>query len=338
MHAAVESVLRPVDWVRVRALQSLGPLGGKLAADRDLRVAVAGTAGAILALSLATGAPMWLLALGPIVLGIPHVLADVRYLVVRRGFHERRLLVIFAFGPLVAVVLGAGLLGGLVAALGAIAVSRTTPVKRVAGIAVVLALMGVVYHYGYYADVVFAHVHNGIAIVLWWFWRRRPASHLVPLLAILAGGAFLLFGGADPILAATGGLIAPGTGLDIYRLSFGLAPEMPMVWAARLIVFFAFAQSIHYLVWLRLVPDEDRGRTTVRTFRASYRALIADLGRPLLVLALFAAVGLAIYATVDLAEAREGYLNVALFHGDLELVALALFFCEGRPREAGSQA
>jgi hypothetical protein len=333
MHAAVESVLRPVDWVRLRTLHSLGPIGGRLASDRDLRIAVAGTLGAIFAFSLATTTPMWLLAIGPIVLGIPHVLADIRYLVVRRGFHERRLLVIFAFGPLLAVAFGAGLLGGLVAALGAVAVSRTTALKRTIGIAIVLGLIGVTWYYGHYADVVFAHVHNGIAIVLWWFWRRRPASHLVPLLVILGGGALLLFGATDPILEATGGLVAPGTGLDLYRLSFGLAPDVPMVWAARLIVFFAFAQAIHYLVWLRLVPEDDRGRATVRTFRASYRALVSDLGRPLLVLSLLAAIALAVWATIDLAEAREGYLNMALFHGDLELVALALFLCEGRPRE-----
>lgn len=33
--------------------------------------------------------PLWMLAVGPIVLGVPHVVSDVRYLVAKPGYHRR---------------------------------------------------------------------------------------------------------------------------------------------------------------------------------------------------------------------------------------------------------
>ena len=46
-------------------------------------------------------APLWLLLLAPIVLGVPHVVADLRWLVLRPGV-ERRVLLAIA-GPLAAM-------------------------------------------------------------------------------------------------------------------------------------------------------------------------------------------------------------------------------------------
>jgi hypothetical protein len=336
--AVMDQLLRPADWVRLRMFHALGSVGSRLAGDLDLRVAAVGCLGVAAAFLLASSVPMWMLALGPIVLGVPHVLADVRYLVVRRGYHRRKWLVVLAFAPLVAAAFGGGLLAGLIAAGGALLCARTTAMRRVIGLTVVALLGSLVVQYGYYADVVFAHAHNFLAVLLWWLWKPRKLMHAGPLLLFLVCSVALMLGWSEGILTATNGLFAPATGLDMYRLSFGLAPNLPLVWVGRLIVLFAFAQSIHYLVWLRLVPEEDRGRPTPRTFRASWQALVTDLGRPLLVLAGLAALAVAVWATIDLAEAREGYLKMALFHADLELVALALFFAEGRPGEAASDA
>ena len=100
----------------------------------------------------------------------------------------------------------------------------------------------------------------------------------------------------------------------------------------RLIVLFAFAQAVHYLVWLRLVPEEDRERETPRTWRATIQALRHDLGSFLFFVSIAAALSVAAWAFVDgVAKARDGYLRITLFHGNLELIALALLFAEGRP-------
>jgi hypothetical protein len=101
---------------------------------------------------------------------------------------------------------------------------------------------------------------------------------------------------------------------------------------ARVVLVFAFAQAVHYGIWLRLIPEDDRPRDTPRTFSASLRALENDVGKWVLGGAMVVAVGVAVWAVLDLAAARIGYLRMALFHGYLELIAAALLFVEGRSR------
>ena len=64
--------------------------------------------------------PLWILAVGPLVLGVPHLLADVRYLVARKGLQRSRRLVIGVGLPLLVCGLGGGMPAGLCAMLGAL--------------------------------------------------------------------------------------------------------------------------------------------------------------------------------------------------------------------------
>jgi hypothetical protein len=112
-----------------------------------------------------------------------------------------------------------------------------------------------------------------------------------------------------------------------------IAPEVApdgSAWTGRLVLAFAFAQSVHYSIWLRLIPDEDRDRPTPRTFAASFRALRTDFGAPLLVGAILAALAVAGWSVFALIHARTGYLRAALFHGYLEYAAVALALLEQR--------
>jgi len=178
------------------------------------------------------------------------------------------------------------------------------------------------------AGLVFAHAHNFIALALWWSWRPATGGWRfgVPL-AFLAAGAALWFGGIEPSSGATAW--APRGMGDDYHLG-QLAPGLDEPWALRLVLLFAFAQAVHYGVWLRLIPEEDRPQATPRTFRASFRALEKDFGTILLGGSVVLMLGLAIWATMDLIEARASYLRMALFHGYLELAVAALLFVEGR--------
>jgi hypothetical protein len=105
-----------------------------------------------------------------------------------------------------------------------------------------------------------------------------------------------------------------------------------------LVLLFGFAQAVHYGVWLRLIPEEDRPQPTPRTFASSFRALRQDLGPWLLGAGAAFATGLAMWAMIDLAQARAGYLRMALFHGYVEVAAAAFLFVEGRPRQTRSGA
>jgi hypothetical protein len=122
------------------------------------------------------------------------------------------------------------------------------------------------------------------------------------------------------------------SGLGLSRHLAHLAPGFSPEVGARLVLSFAFAQSVHYVMWLRLVPEDDRDRVSPRTFRASYRALLSDMGAPMLGLAAVGALALAGWAAIDIADARFSYLRFASFHVTLELAAAALLLVEGRPR------
>jgi len=330
-------VFGPLDALRAKLLHALGPLARWLVVDREARVALTMALWIGLALLGASTIPLWMLAIGPLVLGVPHVVGDVRYLVARRGLHLRKEMVILVGGPLLASALEGSVATALLAVFGALLAARTTRSKRGLGLVVVGALVGLAWYFGYWADLAFAHLHNFVAIALWMMWRPRTRPyHWWTLGLYVVAIALLASGAAAPMLEATNGwswtLTDDPQGLDVHYHAWVLAYGADMETASRVILVFAFAQSMHYLVWVRLVPEDDRGRDTPRTFRASWYALKRDLGPVLLWGAIVAGLAVAVWAIVDLAAARVGYLRMAIFHGQLELVALALLFAEGRPR------
>jgi hypothetical protein len=329
--SAALAALSSLDALRTWWFKRLGSVIVPLIRDRELRACAFGVSAIGIAFGLTLIAPLWLLALGPIVWGVPHLLSDVRYLVVRPGLHRRPSLVLFA-GPLVlAAGLGAGAAAGLSAAAVAATFARASRVRR--GIAALLLLAGAstLAALGPIADVVFAHAHNAIAVIAWLAWRPRIGHLHWGVLALYVVATFALLSGAtDAVLIAGGALDwAPaglGLGAHVGQLALGAAPPM----TARLVLGFAFAQAVHYAVWLRLVPEEDRARATPRGYRASHAALAADLGRWPLVVCAALCLALAGWAVLDLAAAHAGYLRFALFHGHLELAALTILGLEGR--------
>lgn len=331
----LERLWAPVDAVRHGVLRAvvdlLGDLGRRLIADRQLRIALTATFAVALALAFTTLIPMWMLALGPIILGVPHVLGDVRYLIVRRGYHRRLWLVALCLFPLIAAWSERRVTWVIVACAAALIASRADATKRFVGVLVLGAFFGIAAYFGYWSDVVFAHAHNVIGVLLWLLWApRRGWIWLLPVLAYAGVWIFVLLGGLD-FMAARESLDVAWPGLSFGTHAWTLAPSLAEPWALRLVLVFAFAQSIHYWVWLRLVPEEDRGRATPRSFRSSWRALYRDLGPWVLALAGISALVVAVWACIDVANARSGYLRMAIFHGQIELVALTLFFAEGRP-------
>lgn len=322
-----------LDRLRRFGLRVLGPLARVLFTDRALRVTVLGSALICTSFALTAAVPLVMLLLGPIIWGIPHVLADVRYLVARPGLHRRPLaLGALGVGIFSATGLGLGVRGGLLGAALALLVARGSAGRRAVGMGVVAGLFALAALAGpVVADVVFAHVHNLVAVLLWWAWRPREArKHLWPVVLFALGVGALLLGVMDPVFAWTRGLSAPWTGLGLRELAWGLAPGVRGPMAARLVVLYAFAQAVHYVVWLRLVPEDDRPSKTPRSYGQSFRVLGADIGGWLLWLAVIGAVGLAGWAVVAPGQARDGYLRLASFHGHLELAAGALLWAERR--------
>jgi hypothetical protein len=330
MEAAALLLLSPLDRARSLVLRALGRWLGPWMRSRELRVAWLGAWMITLALAGTLFLPTWMLALGPIVLGVPHIAADLRYLVARPGLHARGWSTWAVLVPLAAGAVTGRLYYGLGAAAVAVAVSRAAWLPKLAGLALTSGLALLSYRYRGWSELVFAHGHNLVAVLLWWAWRPRTGrGHLVPLGLFFGFGFALLAGWFDPIFAAVG-QAAPTVGAPLRWHAYQLAPFAEPEIATRWVLAFAFAQSVHYTIWLRLVPEEDREREGPRGFASSYRALVADLGKPIVWATALGTLGLAIWAAFDLVAARSGYLRFAVFHGQLELCAGAWLLLEGR--------
>ncbi|GAB4208768.1 MAG: hypothetical protein OHK0013_27530 [Sandaracinaceae bacterium] len=332
-----------LDRARLGWLRLLGPLATPFVRSRELRAATALTLSITVALVLTALAPLELLALGPLVLGVPHLAADVRYLVVRPGLHRRPAFWLAVGVPLVALALTARSAYGFLAVLGAaVALPARWTARRalVATVAGGLALAS--FHAPHALSPVVAHVHNLVAVAFFVAWphlvgrARSQRWHLLPL-ALFVVASFAIFAGALDPIARTVGAIETSEGLGI-PLGVHLATLSP-AWldagptiALRFVLFFAFAQSVHYGVWLRTVPEEDRARPTPRTFRASIEAMREDGSLAPVALSGLLTLALMAWAALDLYAARFGYLRGALFHGYLELAVAAALVSAPRAR------
>jgi hypothetical protein len=315
------------------------PLIESLISSREHRVALTGSVIVLTALSISLVLPLWQLALGPILFGTAHIMADVRYCIVRPGFHRRWPLVLCCGLPLLAMVFGEGLDIGLMAIAFAFALARGPTWKRMLGLGAVALAASAIAEYGVYADIVFAHLHNIIAVLLWWAWRKRGGRLHWVVLALYFGAWTLLLGGAlDSIYLSTQLSVWGPENMGIFYhahfLGFGLG-EMESV---RWVLAFAMAQSVHYWMWLRMLPEDDRKQYTPRSFRATWKALRVDMGSVFLWLVLLGSLGTAVWAVMDLLQARIGYLRFVRFHGVMELAAAALLWVEGRDRLLGRDA
>lgn len=328
----LQPLIALADGVRNAFIRVFARAAGRFIVEREHRVAMYGTLLISAAFAATCIVPLWMIALGPLVWGVPHILSDIRYLIARQGLHRRPLAWIAIGGGSLGAVLGYGIRAGLAGAALALLFSKSPIKKRIGGLCILSALFGLASWAGPVSDIWFAHLHNLVAVALWWAWRPRKAQYhwiVLSVFALCSGALFL--GACEPLLAYFGGYQANWTGISIGYMINILSPFSQMNWAVRMVLFYAFAQSVHYIVWVRLIPEDDRKSHTPRSYHQSYRALKNDVGPLVMWAALIGIFVFAIWAFIkNAAVARNEYLNVAFFHGYLELAAAALLWAEGR--------
>lgn len=324
MTAIVDAALAPLDAARTRVYRWGGAWASRWLASRETRVAILLVFGIATSLAGTLLFPYTMLVYAPLVLGVPHLVADLRYLVARPGLHRRVGALAMAI-PLVAVLFDPRPWVGLLSVFAATILARTSTGLRAAGLAAWATVTAWAWTDPRAFDLVLMHGHNAVALGLWWAWRaNRTPAQLAGVGLAIAVYVGLVAGVFTPVSVGFG-----LGGVDLGRLARGIAPfDGPI--AERLLLAYVFGQAMHYVAWLRLVPEDDRPRYTPRPFRATARALVGDLGAPLILGAITAIVALIAWGLVAPAAARSGYLNGALFHGHLELAAVSLLLLERR--------
>lgn len=284
------------------------------------RLEVFSSAPALIALSFALTwlAPLWLLLLAPLVLGVPHVIGDLRCLTSREP-NARELRVLFAISaPLALMTLlrAATLAGwgtwprsdiacGIAAVCAGVFAARVGVRARAMAIAGV-ALVGIVAClHSATALLVLAHAHNLVAFGVYFVWaRRRSEARFAFVLYGLALG-MLLFA---PVSVDGDGVVG---GMSFDRLAEQFAPGLPADWARRIVLAFAFTQAVHYAVWVWLAPRE---RVGIARFEFTRHGMW---------LAAAAVVAVPLFALADPAATRSVYLTLVAFHVWFELAVFA---------------
>ena len=342
----------PLDAARRSAFRVVlkHPAFSGVVTRRDARIALFASLHAIVAFTLAVFCPVLLLVLGPIVLGVAHVAADMRYLVVRRALPRGMQHVVWAC---CLVLVGMRVLAecrilplgldraewAFVAAWVALfavcgATSARSPGRGVLAVVLSCTLAFSALSDPATARLVFLQAHNVVALVLWLYLFRTRRRIVVLPLAIVALGTVLLASGKLYGLTLHHGQAA-AFGVHVLAASDWLVPGLRADHAIGLTSAFAFLQSVHYAVWLLYVPQDDCHFEATRSFRASLRALVRDFGRgwlAIIVLAAFTVVALAFFNAV---KTRHTYLSIAMFHGYLELALLAYFWARGGALRTG---
>lgn len=344
----LEAALRPFDAVRrwTWLVSARTAFGRACLRDRGLRLTTLALGHMIVAATLTLLAPVWLLLLGPLVLGVPHVASDVRYLLLSPPLPLGRRGLALVLGPLLAMTglrvvsaLGGPWLGEVEVLLGAagmfggVAIARASLAKKALVGLGVAAITGLALGAPHDALLAMAHLHNVVAFGLWlWLFRgeSKPAGLAILVLSYVAIVAFLLSGLFDPLLldhAIDGHIGAFG----LEEMAWTLAPGASFELSLRVVATYAFAQSIHYAVWLRLIPQRLDPRTAPPTFRRSLGRVRADFGRAgfALLVALSLAIPLAALA-FPAGDVRELYLLAAISHGWLELAIIAALLTRRR--------
>lgn len=343
-----------LDRVRGRLLGWLANSAvAPLLVRRERRLAMLASFGILLALGLSVLAPAWLLLVGPLVLGVPHLASDVRHLVLRRALPRGFLLVVISACLSLVALRGLESIGGLGWLSGRLELSIASLWLAIAwwaggsarsknglprgkesearaqrigiGLGALVALLAVIAQVWPYESRLFlAHAHNLVALLLWVQLFGAGASEgrgrrwvLLPALLCLLSVLALLWVPAQEFTLRNG--VLELWGFDVLETSRWLAPFQSLRWSLGLTLCYAALQSMHYTLWLYCIPQSDMRAQGSPTFRMTFKAWVSDFGVFGLALLTLATVALVLGATLNADGARHVYLSIAGFHAYLEL-------------------
>jgi hypothetical protein len=347
----VDAAIAPLDLARRKALLLLtrSRVLTQVLARRRSRVAAMATVQVCILFALSVLAPVGMFFVGPLTLGVPHLAADARYLILRRTLPRAFVLLsassaVIIVGARSAELLGLGFggadaletaAGGLwmLSALAFAVRDRRTALRALALLPVVGAALTLAVRHPGTGNIAMMHVHNVIGIVAWLvLFPRRKAWEILPVAAVVAALGIVASGSAAVWTHLASGDHALGATLAMVGKY--LAPGFSAPAAASIVIAFVFLQAVHYAVWLAWIPQEDLAGEGTPTFRMTVRGLRKDFGIAGCLLVGAAMLGLAVLSVFRIGAALNWYLTLSRFHGLLELAVIAFLFVRGQDLSA----
>lgn len=339
----IDAATRPLDGARSAALAVATKSRSltRIIARRSVRVPFLACLQIALLFAITATRPLWLFVLGPIVLGVPHLASDLRYLVLRQKVAREVLFVGAAASALLVGLYAAELLrmapphvaslqvsAGFACIAFMIASGARERGNR-APLLLLLPLLGLgalgAEHAGL-TRILFAHLHNVVGVAGWIIlFRKSRRAALFPLVLLVAAVVLLVVASAARLSPAA----FESFGFDLSIVARGLAPGLPIPLAIGVALSFVFLQAVHYAAWLVWIPQDNLPGEGTFTFRMTARSLVHDFSIPVLALFGVLAVALAGTAALDAKTAVRAYMGLATFHGWLEVALFAYFAARG---------
>jgi hypothetical protein len=345
--SALDIAVFPLDLARKKTLRlaTRSRFLTTIVASRRARVATMATFQVGLLFVLSVVAPVGMFFVGPLTLGVPHLAADARYLILRRRL-PRAFVALSAASA--AVIVGARSLellgvvgtsadvleaaaGGLwmLSALAFAVRDRRTAARSAALLPPIVGVFFLAMRHPHTANIAMMHVHNVIGVATWLLlYPRKKLWEVVPVVAIVLGIAFFASGAAVVWTHRAGGDFAFGTRLSM--ISHYLAPGFAPGPAAAIVLSFVFLQAVHYAIWIAWIPQEDLVGEGTPTFRMTARGIWRDFGALGCGIVAVAMAGLAALASFRIGAALNWYLPLSRFHGLLELAVLTFLVVRGQ--------
>lgn len=278
----------------------------------------------IVAFGLVVLDPYLLLLFSPILLGAPHALSDIWYLIAQDSGLPRRARLLIAIFATIVFSAGVLVLFGrhispqlesllLVALLAAPLVVVAPLHATFAGWAIVAAVAYTLLVTDFPTRAVVAHLHNMIALTFLFVlalpkWRAIGvflAALLVTTLCAAGIAVSLYYSGVflDPI--------ASPAWSPFMSLALGAGPAV----SGALLFSYAFLQLMHFVVWIGFIPafKRDINLAVIRRSLGIRAALFVGLVVACVVIAA------PIAALADPLQARQAYLTLVSFHGWMEI-------------------
>ena len=294
--------------------------------------------------------PLWVLLLGPMIYGIPHILSSIRYTHLalnktptspRPGL--RFFTSIFTVILLFRLATDTGFIrlpdfdllpewiSLVVTFLGAAWIYKER-LFTLRNIIYLFCLLGAAWIAPVWMSGALILIHNFIGF---FYWIHASQTRRERIVSIAATGVFtaitamIFLGCFDSVYHS----FTPAAEIVWAKMDYSQLGKMIAPWSPNYIVWFhcvvayAFGQAVHYFVWLKAIPDQRHTHETPTSFRQSYRLLVNDFGKGYL--AAFAALSLIpilAWCFVNYPQARVVYFAIASYHGFLELATLSFIF------------
>lgn len=291
--------------------------------------------------------PLWVLLLGPILFGVPHLISSLRYSSLPFGEKARKklLLVQFVLWALVFCYRIAAdvfqqpvflkefpLLFEAICLLASflfqVGLYRKFSPKMILSCLAFSVLLAATFYYPIQTALTALIGHNYLPLIAWYKScqdRADRAVFAVAAVVYLALSLIIFSGGADFLYA----LYAPAGSIGFLKWDYSevilpfVSGEFDYQFWFHVVVLYAFSQAVHYFIWMKAIPENYQNQQHPPSFQWSFNRLSNEFGSASVYLILFlSCLVFSGWFLLEFQTARLVYFSIASYHGFMEISAI----------------